>query len=212
MNAPMNSPLASATSRRCLLLASAATLVGCASHQTPPRRLYALTGDAPLPSPLPTPKQPDLRAWVLSPHIALPALLDREEILVAEGSAGVRPWPEARWAEPLRDALPRVLADDLWRLRQPYPVSVGRAQTAGESLRLLVRVDEWLARSEGAAGLQLRLRARWHWTPLSAPANSQLPNAGEADLQLRCAAQADALAHAYRESLMLLAARIVASA
>ena len=61
----------------------------------------------------------------------------------------------------LREALPRVLAEDLWRLRQPYPVTLGAAPADGiESLRLVVQVDEWLARSDGA-GLALKLRARW---------------------------------------------------
>ena len=145
--------------RSTLWLLAAAALAGCATRDTPPRRLYALTGTPPLPADA-RPGQ-DGRAWVLSPQIALPELLDRDEILVAEGQAGLAPWPEARWAEPLRDALPRVLADDLWRLRQPYPVALGtgpQPDSGAESLRLIVQVDEWLARADGA-GLQLRLRA-----------------------------------------------------
>jgi uncharacterized lipoprotein YmbA len=199
------------TSRRdALLLIAATALTGCATREAPPRRLYALTGTPPLP-PDAKPGQ-DGRAWVLSPQLALPELLDRDEILVAEGSAGLRPWPEARWAEPLRDALPRVLAEDLWRLRQPYPVALGTkglADSGAESLRLTVQVDEWLARPEGA-GLLLTLRARWHWTPLHAAAGTALPPPGAATLTLPCAAQADALAGAYRRSITALAARIVA--
>ena len=142
-----------------LLLGAAALLPGCATRNTPPRRLYGLTGMPPLPADAKPGR--DGRAWVLSPHIALPELLDRDELLVAEGSAGLRPWPEARWAEPLREALPRVLAEDLWRLRQPYPVALGTAAADGvESLGLIVQVDEWLARADGA-GLKLTLRARW---------------------------------------------------
>jgi uncharacterized protein len=195
--------------RDALLLLAAAALTGCATRDTPPRRLYALTGTPPLP-PDAKPGQ-DGRAWVLSPHIALPELLDREQILVAEGSAGLAPLPEARWAEPLRDALPRVLAEDLWRLRQPYPVTLGKpTQPQGaESLRLIVQVDEWLARADGA-GLQLKLRARWHWAPLQAQAGTTLPAAGAAELSVPCSAHADALADAYRRSVMQLAARIVA--
>jgi len=194
--------------RDLLLLLAATALAGCATRDTPPRRLYALTGTSPLPADAKAGQ--DGRAWVLSPHIALPELLDREEILVAEGSAGLRPWPESRWAEPLREALPRVLAEDLWRLRQPYPVALGKQNTPdGESLRLVVQVDEWLARADGG-GLKLMLRARWHWAPLQAPAGTALPAAGVAELTLPCAAHADALADAYRRSVMALAARIVA--
>jgi hypothetical protein len=191
------------------MMLAAASLAGCATRDTPPRRLYGLTGTPPLPSDA-KPGQ-DSRAWVLSPQIALPELLDRDEILVAEGSAGLAPWPEARWAEPLRDALPRLLAEDLWRLRQPYPVTLGAAQTPDlESLRLIVQVDEWLARGD-AAGLQLKLRARWHFTPLHAPAGTALPAPGAAEVAVPCARQADALADAHRRSITLLAARIVAT-
>jgi len=196
--------------RDMMLLLAATALAGCATRDAPPRRLYALTGSPPLPADAKPGK--DGRAWVLSPQIALPELLDRDEILVAEGSAGLRPWPEARWAEPLREALPRVLAEDLWRLRQPYPVALGAgapASDGAESLRLVVQVDEWLARADGA-GLKLTLRARWRWAPLHAPAGTALPATGMAELTLPCAAQADALADAYRRSVLLLAARIVA--
>lgn len=199
-------------SRRSVLLLLAATgitaMTGCATRSTPPRRLYGLTGTPPLPPD--TRPGKDNRAWVLSPQVGLPDLLDRDEMLIGEGSAGLRPVPESRWAEPLREALPRVLAEDLWRLRQPYPVTVGKQNSPdGESLRLVVRVDEWLARPDGA-GLALQLRARWHWLPLQAPAATLLPPPGAAELSVPCAAQADALADAYRRSVTLLAARIVA--
>ncbi|MGM9481889.1 PqiC family protein [Roseateles sp. NT4] len=195
--------------RRDLVLLAAAALTGCATRDTPPRRLYGLTGAPALP-PGTQPGQ-DNRAWVLSPQIALPELLDRDEMLVAEGSAGLRPWPEARWAEPLREALPRLLAEDLGRLRQPYPVALAAAPDRdAESLRLLVQVDEWLARPDGA-GLQLTLRARWRWAALHAPTGTALPAAGAVELTLPCAAQADALADAHRRSVMQLAARIVAA-
>lgn len=205
MTQPLPAPL---LRRDALLLLAATALAGCATRETPPRRLYALTGSAALPADA-KPGQ-DSRAWVLSPQVALPELLDRDELLVAEGSAGLRPWPEARWAEPLRDALPRVLAEDLARLRQPYPVWLGQPHHRdAESLRLLVQVDEWLARPD-AAGLRLTLRARWHWAPLHAPAGTALPAAGSAELALPCGSGADALADAYRRSVMALAARIVA--
>jgi uncharacterized protein len=204
----MTTPFPDLRRRAAVLSLAAIALAGCATRRTPPRRLYGLTGTPPLPQDR-KPGQ-DSRAWVLSPQVALPDLLDRDELLVAEGSASLTPLPEARWAEPLRDALPRVLAEDLWRLRQPYPVTVGKQNTPdGESLRLVVQVDEWLARG-GSAGLELKLRARWHWLPLQAPAGTALPPPGWAEVSVPCATQADALADAYRRSVTLLAARIVA--
>ena len=79
-----------------------------------------------------------------------------------------------------------------------------------ESSELAGPKPVWLARADGG-GLQLKLRARWRWAPLHAPAGTALPAAGVAELSVPCAAQADALADAYRRSVMLLAARIVAS-
>ncbi len=205
----MNHPTRALRRRDAVFLLAAAALAGCASRSAPPRRLYGLTGLPELP-PGHAPGR-DQRAWVLSPQVALPDLLDRDEILVAEGSAGLRPLPEARWAEPLREALPRLLAQDLWRLRQPYAVTLGKPQAPqGESLRLVVQVDDWLARPDGA-GLRLQLRARWHWLPLQAPAGTELPPPGAANLAVSCGTQADALADAYRRSVTLLAARIVAA-
>lgn len=199
--------------RDLLLLVASAALAGCATRETPHRRLYGLTGPPALPPDMPAAREGrDGRAWALSPQITLPELLDREELLVAQGTAGLQPWPEARWAEPLRDALPRVLAEDLWRLRQPYPVTLGAPVNRDEaSLRLRVQVDEWLARTDGA-GLALHLRARWHFSPLHGPAGTALPAPGSAEITLPCSADADALAHAYRRSVTLLAARIVAAA
>ncbi|MGQ3094425.1 MAG: PqiC family protein [Roseateles sp.] len=195
--------------RHVVLALAAATLAGCATRSTPPRRLYGLTGTPPLPADAKPGK--DGRAWVLNPQVSLPDLLDRDEILVGQGNAGLVALPEARWAEPLREALPRVLAEDLWRLRQPYPVTVGRPNAPdGESLRLVVQVDEWLARA-GGEDLELTLRARWHWLPLQAPAGTALPPPGSVQLSVPCRAQPDALADAYRRSVTLLAARIVAA-
>lgn len=194
--------------RTALALLGALALAGCARPPLTVRRLYALTGTPPLPEGHRAGH--DSRAWVLAPQVALPELLDRDELVVAEGRAGLRPWPDARWAEPLREALPRLLAEDLWRLRQPYPVWLGQAQNSeAESLRLVVQVDEWLARPD-AAGLQLMLRARWHWMPLHAPSGTALPATAAVALTVPCAAQADALADAYRRSITALAGRIVA--
>lgn len=204
----MNTPYLPRRRDALLLVLATTALAACSTRKTPPRRLFALTGTPPLPEDR-KPGQ-DNRAWVLGPQVRVPELLDRDELLVGTGSAGLAPMPEARWAEPLRDALPRVLTEDLWRLRQPYPVTLGKQNTPdGESLRLVVQVDEWLARPEGA-GLQLTLRARWHWLPMQSPQGTTLPPPGSTEVTVPCGTQPDALADAYRRSVTLLAARIVA--
>jgi uncharacterized protein len=170
-------------------------------------QLLALRGDpgeppatppATSPSPSPSPS-----AWALAPRIALPDYLDEAALLTAEGAASLRRWPATRWAEPLRDALPRLLAADLRRLGVAEP-----AAAAGPRPRQLqLSIDELLA-MPGAGGLQqqlqLRLVARWRW---SAPERS-----GQAVIVLPCEPRPDAIAHAHRLALWALAQRLAADA
>ena len=51
--------------------------------------------------------------WELASALPMPELLQRETLTVEEGAAGIRLLSGHRWAEPLRDALPRLLRHDL---------------------------------------------------------------------------------------------------
>ena len=53
--------------------------------------------------------------WQLMTPVLLPGHLDRDVLFVPQGAAGLQALGGARWAEPLRDAVPRLLQHDLAR-------------------------------------------------------------------------------------------------
>ena len=122
----------------CALLAAAA-LAGCSA--APPLRWVQLPLDpsAPRLAPgLPAPASEAARSGAGPIHllpVRLPEVLDRDELLVPQGPAGLAPLSGWRWAEPLREAVPRLLRDDLARAlgesrvwTSPLPAGLGRVQ------------------------------------------------------------------------------------
>jgi uncharacterized lipoprotein YmbA len=127
---------------------------------------------------------------------------------VARGAAGLEPLTGHRWAEPLRDSIPRLLVSDLallrgeglvWRAPSPPGVAVGR--------RLRVEIVTLMA---DAAQRRLHLQARWWLTALGA--GTAAPVLGAADFQVDLSdASPDALAAAHRVALWQLAMRVAGS-
>ena len=195
---------------------------GCSS--TPPAQWYELRADPPEDEPGagPTaaatrPAGPasasaltaDIRGvWALSMAVALPAALDRDTLMVAQGQAGLLALAGHRWAEPLRDSVPRVLLADLQRLRGagrvwPAPAPAGVAVT--RSLRVAITV---LQPAEDRRSL--RLAAQWWLQDLGSAGSS--PSLGQADFTVDVAGTTvDALAGAHRLALWRLAGRIAGS-
>lgn len=190
--------------RRRLALAAAIVLAGCAAAPTPPRRLYRLDTTPPAP-PAPEPP-PAAEVWALSPTVTLPEYLQRDAILVATDDARLQSLDGERWAEPLRDALPRVLRADLERLRGTgsvwlAPLPAGLA--AGRLLRL--EVTELQAQASPAG---VRCVARWS---LEDPAGREPPRAGSAALHEPTAGiGAEEIVRAHRRVLWRLAQLIAA--
>jgi len=123
------------------------------------------------------------------------------------GSAGLQPLPGLRWAEPLRDAVPRLLRGDLAQaLGAPLwlaPLPPGVRPT--RQLRL-----ELLALDVGADGRSVALHARWSVADAS---GARVPRLGEAALRVPAAgSDGAALATAHRQALQQLAQRIAAAA
>lgn len=186
------------------LAALAALAAGCASPLPPlqwvhlPAQLPAQLAEAaaaPRPSPGPV--------WQLMAPVLLPGHLDRDALLVPQGQAGLQPLGGARWAEPLRDAVPRLLRQDLAQLlgaplwAAPLPPGVRPAR----QLRL-----EITALDVGPDGRSVRLQARWS---LADPAGAAAPQLGEAAFSTPADGPgADALAVAHRRALWQLARRI----
>jgi uncharacterized lipoprotein YmbA len=158
-------------------------LAACASSGPPPR-LLRLPATLPLIQTQaltqPTGATPSAAgatdAWQLIGPIGLPNYLDNDAVLVADGPAGLRPLPGVRWAEALRDAVPRVLTADLARLRGAGPLWTGPVparQTVQRELRLTITALD--AQADGSVSL----RARW---TLLDPTGTQAPISRDASV------------------------------
>jgi uncharacterized lipoprotein YmbA len=186
------------------VFASTLLLAACATDPAPDTRWYELRSEPPGPRPAPRPG--DGAVWEMSGSVEMPGSFDRDTLMVASGAAGLQPLTGHRWAEPLRDSIPRLLAADLallrgdglvWRAPVPAGVTVGR--------RLRVEIVTLLA---DAAQRSLRLQARWWLTGLGATAPA--PTGGAADFQVSLGdGSPDALAAAHRLALWQLAMRMV---
>ncbi|MEY8874865.1 MAG: membrane integrity-associated transporter subunit PqiC, partial [Leptothrix sp. (in: b-proteobacteria)] len=147
--------------------------------------------------------------------VTLPDYLDRDPVWVGSG-ATVQPLGAWRWAEALRDSVPRLLQQDLaqqlgedaiWT--RPPPPSL----RAARSLRVELLAFEALR--DGPAAGQVVLQARWTVLPPAASAQSVAPvvramrfSAPWAAGSTGSADGAEALAVAHRQVLQQLAARI----
>lgn len=195
-----------------------ALLAGCAGSVSPPARLYQLRAEPPS-SPAATPVAGNA-VWQLG-RVDVPGYLDRDTLLMPTGQAGLRPLSGNRWAEPLSDALPRLLRQDLARLMgadkvwgQPLPPGVRITQ------QLQVEIQRLDASPLGDAVV---LQARW---TLVDPLGKTNPRVDQAELRASLAggvpaptgsasaatADPDRLVAAHREVMWLLAQRIAVGA
>ena len=109
---------------RTLASAALAAAMLAACGQSPVIQLYQLRAEPPQSVP---PAAVGAPVWQLLP-MTWPGYLDREAVLRPAGQAALQSVPGARWAEPLRDAVPRLLLADLDRLRGSGTVfKIGRA-------------------------------------------------------------------------------------
>ena len=187
----------------------AAWLVACASPAPAPQ-LYALHL-APRPAALaaaatPPPAQAN-GTWQLL-AVRLPEYLDRDALLLPLGDGSLQPQAGHRWAEPLRDAVPRLLGEDLGRLRGAAGLWTA-PPPAGVVIARQLRVD--LLALDVLPGLAaVRLQARWSLVDPSARSPAQL---GRADIETASAGPGPAaLVAAQRAALWQLAQRIAAQA
>jgi hypothetical protein len=185
-----------------LALLPALALAGCASS-VPAPRLYQLRA-AP---PVAVVAVASNAVLQLMTPLRLPEVLDREALLVPQGQSGVQALDGQRWAEPLRDAVPRLLRQDLaallgearvWTAPLPAGVAVTR--------QLRVEVLAFEARADRGA---VRLQARWS---LADPAGSTAPQVRTIEIEApSTGTDADALVAAHRLALWRLAERIAAA-
>jgi uncharacterized lipoprotein YmbA len=186
----------------CWLLA---LLVGCGSPPSEPMRYYRLPVEAPQQAGRAAAPMAELAVWQLLTPVQLPDHLQRDVLWLPVGASGLQPLEGHRWAEPLREALPRVLRHDLALLRGDARVWAG-AVPAGVHIDRQLKI-EVLALEAAATGVVLRVR----WS-LSDPSGRQPLNIDTAAINVPDSGPApDQLVAAYRLALWMFAQRIAGS-
>jgi uncharacterized protein len=125
-----------------LIGAALAFLAGCGGG--PENHYYVLSAVPPA-----QPASP-ARAGLSVASVHLPGLLDRPQLVLRTGTGTVDVRELDRWAEPLDQMVPRILAQDL-TLRQ------GASAPTAPHRRVFVAIDEFMADASGNA----RLSGRW---------------------------------------------------
>jgi hypothetical protein len=141
-----------------VLVGGILTLAGCIGSGSPPTRFYVLTavaGADPAAAGVPAAK-PSLAVGVR--RATLPDYLDRPQIVTRVGDSQLALAEFDRWASPLVDEFPRVLAENLGVILPSDRVAVFPwPRTAQVDYEVLVEV----ARFEGRLGGECALVARW---------------------------------------------------
>ena len=178
----------------------AGLLAACASPAPPPA-LYQLRSSPPVPVQAVAAPQQVLQ--LLLP-VALPEALQRDALLLPQGQTGLQALAGHRWAEPLADAVPRLLRQDLvallgearvWAAPVPAGVVITR--------QCRVEILSLLATPERTAVV---LQARW---TLSDPSGRIAPQVQTTQIGVPSAGpDVDALVAAHRLALWRLAEQV----
>lgn len=186
-------------------VAAGCVLAGCASR-SPAVQWHRLPSEPPAAVAAQRPAAPAVGVWQLMQPVTLPQYLDRDALLVPQGATGLAPLATERWAEPLRDAVSRVLLSDLVRLRGPAP-TVAAPVPAGLQVTRQLRVE--LQAFEATADRHgVVLQARWSLADASGAAPPAL-HPFSVTVPTTCT-DADALVAAHRLALWRLAEQIAA--
>lgn len=202
----------------CVPLLAGCVLAGCAGAPVPATTWLRLGAEVPAISAGPASPSctvPPAAAaagevWQLMRPVPLPGHLDRDVLFVPQGATGawVKPLEAARWIEPLRDAVPRVLREDLMRhlngqVVWSTPLPPGLVPT--RQLRA-----ELVAFEIAGDGRALTTHARW---TLADAKGARAPAVHEARIATALAgpATAEGWALAHRQAIAELSCRIAAT-
>jgi len=133
-----------------LLVALLLAALGCAS--APPQSFYTLSSGL-----RPAPGVPRPGPSVVVGRAAVPDLVDRPQLVVQAGGNRVVILEQQRWAEPLRAAIPRVVAENLGQV-----LGGGRVSTRDEVISQPdCRVDLDVRRFDARPGAAVEIDALW---------------------------------------------------
>jgi uncharacterized lipoprotein YmbA len=132
-----------------VLIALAACVAGCGS--SPPARFYMLRAEV-------TPLEVRSSVSVVVGPVALPAVVDRPQIVVSTGPYEVQLDELNRWAAPLQDELARTVAQNLAALLGTTRVMLfSQALNVDEDYRLAIDIRSF----ESVTGSSATLDAVW---------------------------------------------------
>lgn len=153
------------------LIALAAALT-CACGTPPKDHFYTLI-DAAQPSPATGGNGPSVQITA----ITLPEAVDRNELVLRNGPYSVAVLDTRRWAESLKSAIPRVLANDLGPMLDSTAVSTADDNT-GVHAKYQLRLD--ITRFDTALGGTEAIDAAW----IIHPASGKADRAGRVSLRV----------------------------
>ncbi len=133
--------------RREIAMLCAVAIVASACGSTPPSRFYTLSATTLSNS------TPSTLSVAIGP-VSVPAVVDRPEIVVSTSSNEVRLEEFNRWAAPLQEELPRVIAENLAAMLGTPHVTLF-PQSLGTDVEFRVTVEVQRFESEPAKGATL---------------------------------------------------------
>jgi uncharacterized lipoprotein YmbA len=180
-----------------LPLALIAMLAGCG---TPPKeRFYVLSA-----SPMPAPAAGGLSYRVAVGPVTVPAAVDRPQIVLRVNANRVALQEQSRWAEPLKESIPRVVASNLAVLLANAQVAADAQETAVPA-DCRVRID--IQRFDSVLGEAATLEVLWRVNDTSGSDTN-----GRFLIREPAGAQGfDALAAAHSRALVALSQDIAAA-
>ena len=131
-------------------------VAACAGNPAPPPQFYQLRLEPPVAVTAPAAQSNDI--WQVMSPIRVPEYLEHDVLWLPTGNAGLQALPDQRWAEPLSDAVPRVLLHDLGLLRGTEHIWGGAVPT-GVVIASQLRVELLdLSVTPDRRGVHLRAR------------------------------------------------------
>ena len=142
-------------------------LAGCAGTPSPKTNFYALSVEAPARPESAAPAGAARVTRVSVTRVGIPGMVDRPQIVSRTAANSVEIFDFHRWAEPLQEAIPRVIAGNLARELGPgHAVSASILPGLPPDVRVAVDVQKF----EATMGTGVAVEALWSVRPATGEA------------------------------------------